>query len=142
MLHVDAHAFGRHAVYVDQLMVVAVDEVALHVEHVGESAGETSAEIHARAPEHTDHAARHVFAAMVPRSLHHGQCAGIAHGEAFAGSACGVEFTAGGAVQTGIAHDHRVARHEARADGRLQDDFSRGHALAHVVIGFALEMQM
>ena len=58
MLHVGAHALGRDAVDVDQLVVVAIDEVALHVEHVGESAGESRAEVDAGAPEHADDAAR------------------------------------------------------------------------------------
>src|SRR6267142_3912433 len=34
VLHMRSHAFGRHAMDVDQLMVVAIDKVALHVEHV------------------------------------------------------------------------------------------------------------
>jgi hypothetical protein len=90
MLHMSAHAFGRDAVNVDQFMIVAVDEIALHVEHVGESAGESGAEVHSRAPEHAHHAARHVFAAVIARALDHGERAGIAHGEAFARGAGGV----------------------------------------------------
>ena len=142
MLHVSAHAFGRHAMDVDQFMVVAVDEVPLHVEHIGKAAGESGAEIHSRAPQHTDHSARHVLAAVIARALHHGQSAGIAHGKALSGGARGIQFAAGGAVQAGIAHDDRLTRHEVRARGRLQDDFARCHALAHIVVGLALEMQM
>src|SRR6202790_5654928 len=81
MLTMDSHAFGRHAVNVDQFMIVAIDEIALHVEHVGESAGEPGAEVHAGASEHAYHAARHVLAAMIPRSFHHRQGAGIAYTE-------------------------------------------------------------
>src|SRR5882757_8809372 len=44
MLDMRAHAFGRDAVDVDQFVVVAVDEVAFHVEHIGKSAGEAGAE--------------------------------------------------------------------------------------------------
>src|SRR5271165_6719519 len=35
VLHVSTHAFGRHAMDIDQVMVVAVDEIALHIENVG-----------------------------------------------------------------------------------------------------------
>ena len=73
VLYVGTHAFRGYAVNVDQLVVVAIDEVPLHVEHVGEAAGESRAEIHAGAPQHSHHAARHVFAAMIARALHHGQ---------------------------------------------------------------------
>src|SRR5260370_42101528 len=106
MLYMDSPAFGRYEVNVDQFMVVAVDEIALHVEHIGEAAGESGAEIHAGASEHAHDAAGHVLAAMIARSFHHGQSAGIAHGKSFSGRACGIEFAAGGAVETGIAHDH------------------------------------
>ena len=69
---------------VDQLMVVAIDEVALQVEHVGESAGEPRAKIHTGATEHAHDAASHVLAAMIARTLDHCERAGIAHREALA----------------------------------------------------------
>ena len=46
------HALRRDAVDVDQLVVVAVDEVAVEVEHIGEAAGEAGAEVQAGAAEH------------------------------------------------------------------------------------------
>ena len=46
------HALRRDAVDVDQLVVVAVDEVAIEIEHVGEAAGEARAEVEAGAAEH------------------------------------------------------------------------------------------
>src|ERR1017187_8437681 len=69
MLHMDSHAFGRDPVNIDQLMVVAIDEIALHVEHVGESSGEAGPEIDPGATEDAYHSARHVLAAVVPGAL-------------------------------------------------------------------------
>jgi hypothetical protein len=107
---------------VDEFVVVAVDEIALHVEHVGEAAGEPRAEVHAGASEHAHDAAGHVLAAMIAGALDHRERAGVAHGEALAGGARRIQLAAGGAVQAGVAHDHRVARDEGRARRRLQHD--------------------
>ena len=52
VLHVRLHGFGVDAADVDELVVVAVDEIALQVQHVGEAAGEAGAEIDAGAAEH------------------------------------------------------------------------------------------
>src|SRR5450631_1544599 len=142
VLYMRPHSFRRHSMDVNQLMVVAIDKVALHVEHVGETAGESRAEINARAAEHQDHAARHVLAAMIARPFDHGERAGIAHREALPGGAGRVQLTAGRAVQAGVAHDDRFARDECRTCVRLQDDPAARHALADVVVRFAFEMQM
>ena len=142
MLHMGAHALGRHAVDVDQIVIVAIHEVALHVEHVGETAGESRAEIHPRAAQNAHHAAGHVFTAMITRALEHRERPGVAHREALARGAGGVQFAARGAVQAGVAHDDRFARHEAGARRRLHHDPAARHALADVIVRFALETQM
>src|SRR5450631_4091891 len=97
MLHMRPHAFRRYPMDVDQLMVVAIDEIALHIEHIRETAGESRAEIHSRAAEHANHAARHVLAAMIARSFDHGERAGIAHRETLPGGAGRVQLAARGA---------------------------------------------
>ena len=142
MLHVGAHAFGRHAVDVDQLMVVAVDEIALHVEHIREAAGESGTEVHPGAPQHANDASGHVLAAVIARALDHRERAGVAHGETLAGGSRGVQFAAGRPVKTGVSHDHRVAGHEARGRMRLQHDPAAGHALADVIVRLPLEKQV
>src|SRR5580658_6122654 len=142
MLHVSAHALRRDAVNVDQLVVVAIHEIALEVEHVGESAREAGAKIDARATEHAHDAAGHVLAAMISRALDHGERTGIAHGEALARRARGVQLAAGRPVQAGVPHDHRLARAERGGRGGLQYDLAARHALAHVVIRLAFEIQM
>src|SRR3546814_12227584 len=60
MLHVMLHAFRRQPVQVDQLVVVAIHEIAIHVEHVGKATGDASAEVQAGAAEYRPHAAGHV----------------------------------------------------------------------------------
>ena len=82
--------FRRDAMDVDQLVVVAVDEIAIQVEHVGEAAGEAGAEVEAGAAEHAHHAAGHVLAAVVAGAFDHRDGAGVAHREALARLARGV----------------------------------------------------
>src|SRR5450755_3154128 len=123
-------------------MVVAVDEVALHVEYVGKAPGESRPEIHAGASQYADHAARHIFAAMIARALNHGESAGIAHGKSFARSAGGVQLSAGRTIQTGIAHDHRFTCDESGTRVRPQDDPAARHALANVVVRLAFQIRV
>ena len=77
-----------------------------------------------------------------PAPSTHGERAGIAHREALAGGAGGVQLAAGRAVQAGVAHDDGLARHEVGARRRLQHDPAARHALADVVVRLALELQV
>src|ERR1700733_4100089 len=119
VLYVRVHAAVREPMDVDELMVVAIDEIVRLVEHVGEAAGEAGAEVDPSAAQNQDHSAGHVLAAMIAGALDDRDRAGVAHPEALAGLAGREQLAAGGAVQAGIAHDDRVARFVARALGRL-----------------------
>src|SRR5690606_37553640 len=87
VLELAIHAFGREAMDVDEFVVVAIHEIPIHVEDVGEAAGEACAEVDAGPAEHGDDAAGHVLAAMVAGTFDHRDCARVAHREAFAGAA-------------------------------------------------------
>ena len=67
---------------------------------------------------------------------------GIAHREALAGDASGKQMPAGRSVQAGVAHDDGFIGDEARIARMLQNDLAAGHALADVIIGIALQVQM
>ena len=127
---------------VDQLVVVAVDEVALFVEHVREPARHAGTEVDAGVAEHDDNAAGHVFAAVVAAAFDDRVGAGVAHCEAFAGHTGCVQCAAGGAVQAGVADDRRFTRFVARGLRRLDDDAATGHALADVVVGVAFDFEV
>src|SRR6201999_1804152 len=142
MLNVRAHAFRGNAVDVDEIVVVAVDEIPLHVQHITKTAGKSCAEVHTGRPKNAYHAAGHVFTTMVAGSFHNCECTGIADGESLAGAAGREQLSAGRAIQTGVAHDDGLARREIRSRRRPQDDTAAGHAFADVVIGFALEIEM
>ena len=136
-------ASGGDARDVDQFVVVAIDEVALQVEHIGEAAGDAGAEVQPGAAQHADHAAGHVFAAVIAGAFDHRDGAGIAHREALAGPARREQLAAGGAVQAGVADDRRVAATSKLAAGRrVQHQLAAGHALADVVVGVAFEVQV
>src|SRR6516164_7166538 len=109
VLHVRLHGLGMYAADVDELVVVAVYEIALEVEHVGEAAGEAGPEVDPGAPEHAHRPARHVLAAMIAGALDHGHGARVAYRETLAGDPGGIQLPAGGAVQAGVAHDDRVS---------------------------------
>src|SRR4030042_2012577 len=62
-------------------------------------------------------------------------------GEPPAARAAAKQPPAGGAVENGIAHDHVLVPGEGGVGGRPHDDLAAGHALAHVVVRFALQHQ-
>ncbi len=142
VLQMRLHRLGVDAADVDELMVVAVHEIALQVEHVRKASGEPRAEVDTRAPENTDDASRHVLAAMVARSLDDGERAGVAHRKALAGDACREDLATRGAVEAGIAHDNGALRHEARLARMPQNQFACGHSLADIVVGVALQIHV
>src|SRR2546425_8038167 len=63
----------------------------------------------------------------------------MAHAEASAGGAGSEAPPAGGAIQDGVADDGVLVRCEASHVGRHEHDLATAHALAQVVVGFALE---
>ncbi len=136
------HGLRGNAMDVDQLVVVAIDEIPVQVEHVGEAAGQAGAEVDAGAAEHHHHAAGHVLAAVVAAAFHHRHRTGIAHREALARGAGGKQLAAGGAVQAGVAHDGALARLEAAVGRRVDHQLAARHALADVVVGVALEIEL
>ena len=126
----DAQAF-------DQFGVDAAFEAAVHIEHVGEATGHAGAEVDAGFAEYGDHAAGHVFAAVVTDAFHYRAGTGIAHGEAFAGAAGCEQLAAGGAIQAGVAGDGGVFGFEGDAVVRFDHNTAARHAFADVVVGVA-----
>ena len=120
-------------------MVVAVDKAVVLVEHVGEAAGHARSEVGAGGTEHGHQAAGHVFAAVIAHALDHGKSARVAHREPLPGPAGREQPAAGGPVQTGVAHDRGGLGGKGGAVRRPQHDFAAGHALAHVVVGIAVQ---
>ena len=78
---------------------------------------------------------------MVAGAFDHGDGAGIAHGEAFAGHAAEIAFAFGRAVQHGVADDDRFFRHDAAVRRRPDDDAPARQALADIVVGVAVELE-
>src|ERR1700733_4275143 len=142
MLQVRLHRFGVDAADVDELMIVAVDKIALEVEYVGKSPGEAGSEIDPGPAEHAHDSARHVLAAVIAGAFHHGDGAGVAHGEALSRDARREELAAGRAIEAGIAHDDGFLGDELGVARMAQHEFAARHALADIVVGIALEVEV
>src|SRR6202042_1703534 len=99
MLQMRLHGFGVNAADVDELMVVAIDKIALKVEHVGKAAGQSRPEIDSGPAEHAHDSPGHVLAAVISRAFDDGNRAGIAHGKTLAGDPGSEERAAGRAIQ-------------------------------------------
>ena len=78
---------------------------------------------------------------MVADALHDRAHAGVPDAEALAGHAADVGLAGRGSVQRDVSGDDVLLRHESRVAIREQDNLAAREALAHVVIGVALEGQ-
>src|SRR2546422_1477157 len=103
------------------------------------AARHAGAEVSPNGAEHHDGAPRHVLARVIPSALDDRERAAVANGEPLAGSPGAVELTSRRSVESGVAHEHGVARVVVR---RANRDPASSHALAHVVVGLALQTQL
>src|SRR6185437_14800413 len=116
-------------------------EASRGVVDVGHPAAHAGGEVAAGIAQHHDHAAGHVFAAVVAEALHHRHGAGVADREALAGYALEIGFARDGAIEHRVADDD-VAGGLAPRLGRLtNDDPAAGEALADVVVGVADQLK-
>ena len=140
---VGLHGFGVDAADVDQLVVVAIDEVALQVEHIGEAAGEAGAEVDAGAPEHAHDTAGHVLAAVIAgafdRPRWRRSCAPrSARRRRPAANSCPPVAPYRQVLPMMIG----VVRDEARRCAAAAARCAARHAFADVVVGIAFEVQV
>ena len=78
---------------------------------------------------------------MVADAFDDGGRAAVAHGESLARHAAEERLAARGAVEGGVADDHRLVRKELGALGWPHDDAPPRQTLAHVVVRFAEELE-
>src|SRR3989338_4488131 len=141
---------GLHRLIIDplnfhQLVVNAIVEAVIQIEHVGETAGHAGTEVVAGLAQYADKTAGHVFAAMVASAFHYGVRTGVTHGETLARSTGGEQLAAGHALAdvvvgvafqvqvqtTGVPHTEALARSALEAEG----DRRLGHALVAMFAG-------
>ena len=132
------HRGFRQAAQFNGVPVNAHSRVPL-LKQVGHPAGHSGGHVAARGTQHHNHPTGHVLAAVIPSAFHHGPGAAVAHPETLAGPAMGKELSPRGSVQAGVAQDHVIARLQTGGSGRHDHQASAVHALAHVVVGFAME---
>ncbi len=117
---------ARDRLEIDHGHVAALLEIALLIEHVSDTAGHTGCEIPPRRADDDHHAAGHVFAAMIPGALDHGDGAGVPDSEALAANATEIALTGNGAIKHGIADNDRLLGHDARVFRRAHDQAATG----------------
>src|SRR5438270_9006424 len=122
----------------DELRGQPPRQLPFGVVDVRAAAGHARADVAPERPEHDDGAVRHVLAGVVADALDDRDRARVANGEALAGTAGAVELAARGAVEDGVADEHRLA---LVAVGRPDRDTAAAHRLADVVVRLARELE-
>src|SRR5690606_6176554 len=126
--------FLGHRLELDHRHVATLGEIAGLVEHIGDAARHAGREVTARLADHNDHAAGHVFAAVVAHAFHDRHGAGVTHGEALARNAAEVAFALDGTVEHRVADDDRLLGHDLRFLRRAYDDTATRKPLADIVV--------
>src|SRR4030042_206594 len=113
---------------------------SLGVPDIEDPAGHACGQVTAGGTEDHDLPARHVLTAVVAASLHDGYGAAVAHRKALAHRPRHENTAAGGAVENGVARPvpAAVGGGAAREDGNGPST----HALAHSIVGRALELDL
>ena len=107
--------------------------------NVGEAAGHSGTKIHSGWAEDHDDAGGHVFAAVMADAFDDRERAAIAYGEAFADSSGDEKFSAGGAVEHGVAGENVTAL-RCRGSG-ADGDSAAAEAFADVIVGIAEQFE-
>src|SRR4051812_18539818 len=117
---------------VDDLLVAALRELALRVEHERHAAAHARREVAAGRAEHDHAAAGHVLAAVIADALDDRAHARVAHGEALAGQAAEERAARGRAVEQRVADDDVRLRGERDVLRGPHGQHAAGHALPRV----------
>src|SRR5580693_3172869 len=125
----------------DLTLIAEAGEAALRVPDIGNPARHSGREIAPRIADHDDHAAGHIFAAMIARALDDGGDTRIAHREALARDTLEIGLASDRAVQHGVADNDIFGRFAARLGRLAHDQAPARQALAGVVVGVAVELQ-
>src|SRR5690242_7042183 len=121
--------------------ITEAPEVTPLIEDEGDATAHARGEVPSRPTEHDDHTARHIFAAVVADALDDRERTTISHGEALAGDTTEVRLAGRRTIQHGVADDHGLVRQEQRVSWRAHDEPPARESLAHVVVGFTLQLE-
>ncbi len=121
------------------MVALLADKAAVLIEHPCDAAGHAGAEVLAGAAQHQDGSAGHVFAAVVAHTFDDGGGAGVAHGEALAGTAGGKEAARCGAIERDIAEQDVVRALTCGIALGAKHDLAAAQALAHEIVGESFE---
>src|SRR5581483_3098824 len=116
-----------------RLLVAAVLERSVLVEHIGDAARHAGGEVAPGLADDGDAPAGHVFAAVVADAFDHSVDAAVAHTEALARDAADIRFAAGRTVERDVADDDVLLGREGRARRRIEHDLAAAEPLAEVV---------
>ena len=117
------------------------DEGVIFIQEITQTACHPCTDVAPDLSEDYYYTACHVFATVIACAFDYSGGAGVADGEAFTCASVGVEVSACGSVEAGVADDHVTAGVEDRACVGFDRDFAAVDAFAYVVVAFAGEVE-
>ena len=121
------------------MVALLADKAAVLIEHPCDAAGHARAEVLSGAAQHQHGAAGHVFATVIAHTFDDSGGAGVADGEAFAGTTGCKEAARGCAIQRDIAKQDMVRAFTRGIALGAKHDLAAAQALADEVVGQSFE---
>src|ERR1700691_4214774 len=133
--------FG-HGLKIDGAKIAALfRKVAALVKYVSHTAAHAGGKIPPARSQYQHEPLRHVLAAVIANSFHHGSRPRVANRESLSGHSVEKRFSAGCAVERNISDQDVFFGSESGSSWRIHDYASTGQAFADVVVRFAFERQ-
>jgi len=126
-----------HRFQLNHIGVAAATEIALLVEHVGDTATHARRKVAASVTENHNPATGHVFTAVIADALNYRAGAGVAHAETLCRNTAEEGFTTGGAIH------HHIADQDVLLGGKggwIDHNAATGKALADEVVGVTFHL--
>src|SRR5581483_3331661 len=134
-------SLAQQRLQIDHRDIAALHELAIVIEHEGETARHAGCEVSPSAAQNDYRSASHVFAAVVTHTFNDGLSAGVAHGEAFSGDSAKVRFSFDRPVEHDVAGDHVLAWLSPKFRRWLHGDTAPRQAFTTVVVRLTDEIQ-
>src|SRR5690606_23590276 len=143
MAFIALHLFGvrHHGFEFDHGEVASAAELTVWIPHIGHPTRHARGEVAACAAENHNCAARHIFTTVVAGSFNDCNGTRVAHGETLTRHTIEVGFAFQRTVEHGVAGNDVFRTEAAEIIRGTHNDSATGKALAHVIVGFADQVQ-
>ena len=121
-------------------LVDAGIDIAVLIQHIGDTAAHTGSKVFADLTDNHHAAAGHVFTSVIAYTLDNSHGTGVSDTETLTGHTVDVGFTVGRTVQCHVTDNDVLILFVFNACRRIHDQLTAGQSLTKVIVGVALQL--